>query len=521
MRSPEDIMRVVLWITLLGWTALVVGTTVTRPLEGGECLWSLAGKHHAEQGVAVTKGGTIQSWTISPPRFYLTHPPLQGWYLGLWYWIFGWNVFITRIAILSLWFAACAGMAWTVKDFTRSTNASLAAALLFLSVPATWMFGVTNDLTSLNASLMTLGFATYVYWEKQNEQTIRFWLMVVVFSLAALADWPGFTCLPVLFGVALVLRRPKNITRPLLFAAVWMFILFGIVAYYLDWLDPGKNSLLAAFSQRSGEGESLIGAASYWTARSVMYFLPTSLILFAIGLLVTARTVVARGLSKISGSELAMVSFFLANAIVFVLLKEWSGGIAQTIVYWTPVVSFWSGYAVLRKNDVADNTAWKTPKSIIVLLAGHIMLAGLAIVVLSEKRESANHDVEIGAWLSSHLLDGKPLAVTVNRRDAQANPAHLSYWTRREVSMVLANELESIQDGYIFVPESLASKMRFEPNIKVVAIHLTTRSERTGIASMSMRFYSMIFPEKEKYFTFVCPYEEWSLLERFGNSLYH
>jgi hypothetical protein len=75
--------------------------------------------------------------------------------------------------------------------------------------------------------------------------------------------------------------------------------------------------------------------------------------------------------------EIAMTSLAIANVSVFVFLKEWTSVIAQTILYWLPLASFWSAVEVHQwvspERTGKGRGTWKLP----LVLGSQVILAYL------------------------------------------------------------------------------------------------------------------------------------------------
>ena len=511
----ENRSKPLLWLAVIAWAVSVGYFNIARELTGGECLWALAGKHHVVDGFQITKGGTVQSWSVNPPQFYPSHPPLQGWYLALWYWLLGWSHVTTRLAMLTIWYAACFGVGWLALEHTKSLSAGLIASLFFLSFPATWTWGTTDDLTNLNASLMILGYVTYVFWEKSPAQMWRYLLMLVVFSLAALADWPGFVCLPVLFLVAFFFRHPRIIVIKLFIGAMWIILFFCSVFYYLSLFGHGPADLLGSLLQKSGTGgESLLSIPLYWIARGFIYLLPTGTVLLLLGIVRSLKRLWRQGIDSLSFPEIAMISFAVANVGVFIFLKEWTSVIAQTILYWVPLASFWSALVFHRwisdEPSSGRKRGWRVP----LVLSTQVLLAILVIIGLTAKQRLVASDAEVGAWLKGQLRDETPLSIYVDHHAGDTNPVSFRYWTRREVHAVVKTELESTQDPYLFLPPRLAQRYESQGGFEMIGKYARPTESKTNFGEVLIKLYSRVFPKRQKFLTPHSQYEGWSLLRR-------
>jgi len=416
--------------------------------------------------------------------------------------------------MLTIWFGACLGVAWLVREHTRSLSAGLIAALFFISFPATWVWGATNDLTNLNASLMILGYVTYVFWEKSPAQTWRYLLMLGVFSLSALAHWPGFVWLPVLFVVALLFKRPQTIVKKLLIGAIWSLVLFCLVFYYLSLFGHGPADLLGSLLEKSGTGgESLLSIPLHWVARGIIYLLPTGTVLLLLGILRSLKTVWKQGVVHLSVPEIAMISFALGNIGVFIFLKQWTGIIAQTILYWVPLASFWSAVEVHRWVSDESLSTRKRGWGVPLVFSVQVLLAVLAIIGLTAKQRLVASDAEVGAWLKEHLRDQTPLSIYVDHHGGDTNPVGFRYWTRREVHAVVEAELEASQDPYLFLPSSLAQRLQTHGEFEIVGKYARPWQSGGTLGEILIKLYSTVFPNREKFLSSHSQYEGWVLLQ--------
>jgi len=340
--------------------------------------------------------------------------------------------------------------------------------------------------------------------------------MLGIFSLASVTDWPGFTCLPTLFIVTLLLKRPKKIVKNLAVGSSWSVLLFLLMFYYLATFSSGPADLLSAAVKRSGTGgQSLSKVPLYWGMRGVIYLLPTTLIFMSTAIITKTLRTFSKGASSVTPPEVAMLAFALASTSIFFLLKEWTVVIAITIMYWVPVASFWSAHLVYRwiigKEEGKPGMPWRP----VALLASHFVLATSVIIALALKESFVASDAEVGRWLKTQLRGEGPLSIYVNHHGGDTNPVAFRYWTRREVHAVLESEIKG-GEPFLFVPPALAMRLEARFALEKVGEYKRLGNMKGKSGQLLVQLYSSIFPEREKFLSAQSPYEGWILLRSRG-----
>ena len=342
--------------------------------------------------------------------------------------------------------------------------------------------------------------------------------MLVVFSLAAIADWPGFTCVPLLLVAAYVARRPRVVINRLLVGLTWMLFLFCMTYSYLSMFFTEPNILLGALARHGGSGGlPVFRIPLYWGVRGMIYVLPPALILMIWGMVQSALAVKSKS-EYLSGPETAILGFALSNLFIFFFLKEWAVEMAQLVLYWIPVASFWSAVVLakwLSRPIRAENQiSWRA----ILFPVTQILLSAVVIFVLSYKNTITRSDVEVGHWLHERLGGHEPLSLYVEHRGGDTNPVSFRYWTQREVNTMVKGDIEQAQGAYLFLPPELVEVSHLQREYRILDRYYRTPPQLSGLGSLAIRIYSAVLPERGRFFDPRSSYEGWVLMKRTGDS---
>ncbi len=123
-----------------------------------------------------------------PPIFYLHHPPLMIWILALSRQLFGDSEWAFRLPILAA-FAGCAIFVLSLGGRWLRGNGGLAAALLFVLLPAADAFGMHVDVHGPITLLPALGIISAWDRLRSGDRRAHPWMLFWM-TAGVLTDWP-------------------------------------------------------------------------------------------------------------------------------------------------------------------------------------------------------------------------------------------------------------------------------------------------------------------------------------------
>jgi 4-amino-4-deoxy-L-arabinose transferase-like glycosyltransferase len=180
---------------------------------------------------------------IKDLHYYQHHPPLNSILIAVVFSIFGVSEISARI--LPILFTTCSIiLVYNIAKYVGGRHVALMSAFIFSIMPSTTYWGNTPSYQPLTLFFILLTMVLYINWTN-NSSTGKFLLMLFVYSISLMCDWPAYF-LGLLLPIHMIIADKKifPLRKEVVLIPILTVCIFSLFLYYVYIVQPEEITSL-------------------------------------------------------------------------------------------------------------------------------------------------------------------------------------------------------------------------------------------------------------------------------------